>query len=322
MKSMKPGFRAVVLGLLALAAHAVAPNAAADDGYVVFLSEYLSGDYYVAELGEVDGNNPRMINPRKLSLPKRFRSKVELGNHDVHANGSLMVFAARRKSNLDWDIYTGTIDLGRARISNVERIVHTVHGRDEDPRFSWDANTTSTRVVYKCDGNICIYPTPPGGNPVVEDSECELWAPSFDPSGKWVSYARRCDGAASDRIWRYGLLNRVDFAVPLPEQGSGPDRFAHFLGDGDVVYSHISYDQQRRAEASLWRYSTKYETVSLLHDRTGSDDDPYPDKHDANHVAFIGWQDGGYDLFIYRRDRNDSVQLTSGIGVLAPVLFR
>ena len=235
---------------------------------------------------------------------------MELGNHDVSTDGRQIVFAARDTDDYDWDIFTGSIDLERRRIRKVRRIVSGADSRDEDPRFSWDG----TQVVYKCSGNICVYPEFVYQNPVVPSS-CELWAPSIDQSGFNISYTKRCEEAAGDRIYQYNLITGRETMIPA---GSGAtDRFAYFLDDGRIVYSHISSPS---SGSSLWIYDSG--SVFLLHDRTVSDDDSYPDKHDRNHIAFIGWENGGYNLFMYRRDRHDSVRLTEGRPILSPVLFR
>ena len=281
-----------------------------DDGYVLFLNEYLTGDYYFARLRHLDRDNPPRIYPRKLRLPRKFRRSVEIGNADVSSDGSMIVFAARKTSDYDWNIYTGKIDLSRKRIRKVRLLVRNA-GRDEDPRFAWQG----TSIVYKCAGNVCIYPEV-YPNPVVL-SWCELWAPSFALSGYAVYFTKRCGDGDSDRIWQYDLLTGAE--TPIPNEGGRADRFAHFMDDGTLVYSHID---RERGMSSLWTHDTGY--VSLLHDKTSSDDDPYPDKHDRNHIAFIGWDDndGNYDLYLYRRSRGDSVKLTDNIPILAPVLFR
>lgn len=284
---------------------------AQDDGKVLFLSEYLTGDYFYAELGDVDVARPAMIHPRKLRLPGRFRAQVQLGNHDVSEDGSRIVFAARSTRTGDWDIYRGLIDLDRARIGSIEKLTHQAGSRDEDPRFSWNGD----QIVYKCNNDICIYPEELYTNPVVA-SECELWAPSFDSTGFSISYGVRCDSPENDRISYINLLTRA--GGEIPGTIGAPDRFAYYLADGGIVYSHSDPVSDR---TSLWLYFGG-RTTALLHDRTESDDDPYPDKHDDDHTAFIGWQNGGYDLFIYRRDRRDSVQLSRNVQLLAPVLFR
>ncbi|MBT8079177.1 MAG: hypothetical protein KJO31_11425 [Gammaproteobacteria bacterium] len=287
------------------------PALAQSDGYVLYLNEYLTGDYYYASLWGLDSESPPLVNPRQLRLPRGFRRNVELGNADVSIDGTTIVFAARSIADLDWDIYTGTIDRFRRRIRNVQGLIQTSGGRDEDPRISWDGAS----VVYKCDGNICIYPEV-YPNPVVE-SWCELWAPSFAPSGYAVSYTKRCGDGGSDRIWEYDLLTGEE--APVPNIGGGADRFAYYLDDGRLVYSHIDSES---GTSSLWEHDTG--SVSLLHDRTSSDDDPYPDKHDRDRIAFIGWNDdsGHYDLYLYRRSHGDSVRLTGNRPVLGPVLFR
>jgi Tol biopolymer transport system component len=225
--------------------------------------------------------------------------------------GRRIVFGARNTSDFDWGIFIGSIDLAGERITQVEPLIQNDGVREEDPRFSWDG----AHIVYKCDGDICIYPDD-YGNPVVS-SACELWAPAFDASKTLITYAKRCDGSLSDRIWQYSLVDRTERQVP--NAGGGPDRFSHFLGDGRIVYSHIDSGS---ATASLWIYEPASGVTGLLHDRTDSDDDPYPDKHDGNHLAFIGWKGNGYDLYMYRESTRDSVQLTRGVSVLGPVLFR
>jgi hypothetical protein len=297
--------------LLWLVALAFADAARAQgDGYVLFLDEYLYGDFYVASLPDVDGAADAEIVPRRLRLSRGFGGTMEIGNADVAYQGSTMVFGARDTRTDDWGIYTGTIDIRRSRIAGVEALVQTPGAREEDPRFSWDGQ----QVVYKCDGNICIYPeTRP--NPVVA-SECELWAPSFAASGFAVSYTKRCAGdPQSDRIWYFDLLTRRETQVP--NQDGGPDRFAYFLDDGRIVYSH---SDPQSAASSLWVYDSG--ATSLLHDRTVSDDDAYPDKHDREHIVFIGWEDDGYKLFMYRQSRRDSIRLNGSGDVLGPVMFR
>lgn len=279
------------------------------DGFVLFFDEYLYGDYYYASLGDVDRNDPYPIQPRKLRLPSPLKSNLEIGNADVSSDGTMIVFAARNTSDYDWNIYLGTLDLWRRRIVNVGIIVGDAGVRDEDPRFSWD----SSQLVYKCDGNICIYPEI-YSNPVVE-SPCELWSPAFERSGYVISYIERCGGPDSDRIWERNLLD--GYGREVPNQGGGADRFPQYVDDGQLVYSHTDMATDT---SSLWIHNAG--TAMLLHDRTPSDDDPYLDKHDPDHLAFIGWENGGYNLFIYRHSRNDSVRLTNGIPILGPVLFR
>ena len=155
MKISTSPLRLLAYALLAASSLVLSRTALAQsDGYVLFLDEYLTGDYYFASLWDLDGENPPQIFPRKLRLPRSLRRNIEIGNADVSPDGSTMVFAARKTSDYDWDIYYGTIDARRSRIRNVGLMVRNVGGRDEDPRFSWDG----TSVVYKCSGNICIYP--------------------------------------------------------------------------------------------------------------------------------------------------------------------
>ena len=99
--------------LAAMMAALLAPSShAADNGLVVYLSAYLSGDYYYAPVPDLLPNESQQehIQPIQLSLPRDFRRSVELGNHDISADGQIIVFAARTKRRQDWDIYTGTPD--------------------------------------------------------------------------------------------------------------------------------------------------------------------------------------------------------------------
>lgn len=312
--SHRPLIACLLLALSSLFASATALTQTGDsDGYVLFLDEYLTGQYYFAPLRGLDSANPRRIHPKKLRLPWRFRRSVEIGNADVSPDGRTIVFAARRTDDYDWDIYSGQINLRWGNVSNVTLLTGNAGQRDEDPRFSWDGNT----IVYKCDGNICTYPEIMP-NPIVV-SWCELWAPSFAPSGFAISYTKRCGDQESDRIWQFNLLTRAETVVA--NQNPGPDRFAMYMDDGRLVYSH---KDSVTGDSSLWvnEYMDGY--VSLLHDRTRSDDDPYPDKHDRDHIAFIGWNDYDefYDLYVYRQTSRDSIRLSSGISVVGPVLFR
>lgn len=297
-------------GLVAVILFAPDTTFAQDDGNVLYLSEYLYGDYYYARLGDVDRSNPRSIRPRKLRLGRKFRAGIELGTHDVSYNGKEIVFAARNTADYDWDIYVGKLDLQKKRIRNVRRIIGNIGVRDEDPRYSWDG----AQIVYKCGGNICIYPDFNYANPVVT-SWCELWAPSFDLPGYKVSYTKRCGGSSDDKIWQYDLLTGSESA--LPSTSGSADRYSQFLDDGRILYSRIDFAASR---SSLWIFDSGY--ALPLHDRTESDDDPYPDKHDREHIAFIGWKEGGYDLYIYRQSLGNSVQVSHGQPVLWPVLFR
>lgn len=305
--------------LLALTA---SPSYGSNNGLVVYLSAYLSGDYYYAALPDLvpDQQQQEHIQPVKLSLPGDFRRSVELGNHDISADGQIIVFAARTKRGKDWDIYTGTPDYGRAEITNVQRIIHQSGVREEDPRFDWQRDSNGLhRVVYKCDGDICIYDG--GINKVLEEANCELWAPSFNSEGTAVSYVRRCDGRDSDRIW-YAYLS-APYAreeVPLPGNAGGPDRFAHFTDSDSMVYSHI---MPNTGAAALWRFDGSSGALTQLtfNTNTNSDDDAYPDKSNPARIAYIGWQEGtGYNLFIYENQR--SYKLSHGVPMLAPAIFR
>ncbi len=281
-----------------------------DDGNVLYLSEYLHGDFYYAPLGDIDRSDPPLLQPIKLQLPVTFRAKVELGNHDVSPDGKSIVFAARKTTDYDWNIYRGDIDLRKKRIRKLTRIIRNVGVRDEDPRYSWDGR----QIVYKCGGNVCIYPELTYASPVVT-SWCELWAPSFGPTGYAITYTKRCAGSSDDKIWQFDLLTETESA--LPSAGGATDRFSQFLDDGRIVFSRFDAASGR---SSLWVHDSG--VSALLHDRTQSDDDLNADKHDRNHIAFIGWQDDGYDLYVYRVSRGDSVKLTEGRSVLWPVLFR
>ena len=127
--------------------------------------------------------------------------------------------------------------------------------REEDPRFSSEGDW----IVYKSDGQIWRvyvgnlpgdwgnsnnYPSP---SLFEQDEEgCELWAPSM--RANVVSYVRRCNGdSQSDRIVYHPQGSP---RVILPSDGGGPDRFAHFTSNGDLVYSHVDRATNR---ASLWR---------------------------------------------------------------------
>jgi len=312
----------LLMPLLGLALSAAGARAQSD-GYVVYLSEYLAGDYYLATLGDLDVDAPGMLAPVRLALPRAFRGKAELGNHDVSADGRRFVFAARFKGVLDWNLYVGDLDIAGARVLNVVALAET-SAREEDPRFAWDRGG-SPRVVYKCDGDICMHPAPPGGNPAVR-SACELWAPSFSPAGLRLSYVKRCDGPQSDRIWTHDLVRGSD--APVHNGEGGADRFAHFVYEETLVYSHIDPNV---GSASLWfsqiDLAPPAEPSWVLHDQTRSDDDAYPNRSNTDHIAFIGWDDvgwkrrGGYNLFVYRQSRGDAVRLTAGTPILAPVIF-
>jgi hypothetical protein len=293
------------------------------NGLVVYLSDYLAGDYYFAALPELvaDASRQTHIQPIKMNLPEDFRRSVELGNHDVSRDGTEIVFAARTLRRKEWDIYLGRTDYTTGQINSIVRIVATRRVRDEDPRFDWSRDASGVhRVVYKCNGDICFY-ADSAISKLVEDSDCELWTPSFNSEGNAVSYVRRCGDSASDRIW-YAYLNAPGNPeqVPLPAEEGGPDRFAHFQDAETLVYSHIMPDT---GAASLWRYhstTTAFEQLTF-NTNTNSDDDPYPDKTNPNRIAYIGWQEGsGYNLFIY--ENGVSYKLSHNVPILAPAIFQ
>jgi hypothetical protein len=278
------------------------PPPQGDVSYVLYLDRYVSGDFYLARLPDLVPDNPDPVNPEIVTL-KKFKGK--LGNPDVSADGRTIVFGALVRN--DWNIYTGDLDVVTREVTNINPLADRRGVREEDPRYSWDGQ----QVVYKCDGDICLFPEI-APNPVVS-SGCELWGPSFHPAGTRVSYTARCGADQTDRIFIYDWGTGQTTAVPNLD--GGPDRFSHFLGDGRLVYSHLD---PQDGTASLWSYAGG--NSSLLHDRTISDDDSYADKRDWEYLAFIGYQ-GGYNLFIYRGSRMDSVQLTQDRPVLGPVVF-
>ncbi len=57
-----------------------------------------------------------------------------------------------------------------------------------------------------------------------------------------------------------------------------------------------------------------------LHDETGSDDDPYAERNGDEYIAFSGWGNSSYDLYVYRRTLGSAVKLTSGINVFGSIL--
>ena len=92
--SLKPVARfSCLIALLATLLPCAA--SAGDDGFVLFLDEYLYGDFYVAELGDIDVNDSHFIRPRRLRLPSPFGRDYEIGNADVAVDGRSIVFAAR-----------------------------------------------------------------------------------------------------------------------------------------------------------------------------------------------------------------------------------
>ena len=99
--------------------------------------------------------------------------------------------------------------------------------------------------------------------------------------------------------------------------GDGPDQFAHFTHAGDVVYSHFDTVESR---SSLWLYIPGA-TPQFLHDETRSDDDPYAERNGDEYIAFAGWGDGRYDLYVFRRSVQNVLKITNNINVFGPILF-
>ncbi len=278
------------------------PPSPAAGAYVLYLDEYITGSYYLAALPDLQADQPAPISPRQVAL-KNFRGR--LGNPDVSPDGRRIVFAGLLRN--DWGIYTGKLDVMRSQVTDIVALANRRGIREEDPRFSWDGQ----QVVYKCNGHICLYPERVPG-PVVA-SACELWGPAFHPAGTRLAYTARCGAPESDRIHVYDLATGQTQVVANAD--GGPDRFAHFRGDGTLIYSHLD---PAAGDASLWRYAGGQ--TALFHDRTVSDDDPYADKTDWEYLAFVGYEEG-YNLFIYRESRGDSVRLSQGLPVLGPVIF-
>jgi hypothetical protein len=270
--------------------------------YVLYLDRYVVGDFFLAQLPDLLLEDPEIISPLLVKL-NGFKGKP--GNPDVSPDGQHIAFAANVRN--DWNIYTGELDVVKAEVTNIKPLADRRGVREEDPRYSWDGQ----QLVYKCGGNICLLPENVP-NPLVS-SVCELWGPAFHPVATKISYTARCDTPQSDRIFVYDLATGQ--TVTVPNLDGGPDRFSHFTGDGRLIYSHLDPQTQT---ASLWSYVGG--VTSPFHDRTSSDDDPYADKLDWEYLAFVGYQ-SGYDLFIYRESRSDSVQLTQGIPVLGPIIF-
>jgi hypothetical protein len=270
--------------------------------YVLYLDRYVIGDFFLAQLPNLLLDDPGILSPSVVKL-NGFKGK--LGNPDVSSDGKEIAFAAIVRN--DWNIYTGKLDVAKVEVTNIKPIANRKGVREEDPRYSWDGQ----QLVFKCDGNICLLPAIVP-NPIVS-SGCELWGPAFHPAATRISYTARCNAPESDRIFVYNLATGQTVAVPNLD--GGPDRFSHFMGDGRLIYSHLDPET---GTASLWSYIGGL--ISPFHDRTNSDDDPYADKRDWEYLAFVGYQ-SGYDLFIYRESRSDSVQLTQDIPVLGPIIF-
>lgn len=293
----------------------VSSGASAQPAYAVFLDSYPGGDFYLVELPDLDARNVRAAQPQRmaLDLPRRELRRFQIGNGDIHTEGSSrrMVFGGRIGNNGDWDIYVADVNVDKGLLENVSPLIANRRVREEDPRFSWDGR----QIVYKCDGKICLYPD--ASSPVIEQAGCELWAPSLDQSGFVVTYIERCGDAESDRIVRQSLIDRNDTTF-VPKGSDGPDRFPVFTVSGEIVYSH---NDLATGTADLWLY-THPGYIAPLHSETESDEDPYVYRDNGDYIGFVGWQSDGYDLFVYSRTSRSAVQVTSGTNVLGPILFQ
>lgn len=284
--------------------------------YVLFLDDYPQGRFYLAALPCLSSDPVNLVTPRQvaLDLPRQVRRKFQVANGDVFYDGGQrrIVFGGRTSPNDYWGIYAGVLDVSRGLITNIREVASTPFVREEDPRYSSDGDY----IVYKRDGEIWrISALDPNAEPSLfyREEGCELWGPSMFVNV--VSYARRCDDdPQSDRI-----VYHTDGLPPvvLPSVGGGPDRFAHFTQSGELVYSHVDVSSNT---ASLWIYIPGSNPF-LLHQETTSDDDPYAERGGNEYIAFSGWENGAYDLFVYRRTLQSAVQLTSGINVLGSILF-
>ena len=304
-----------VAGVAVLAAFACGAAMAQPD-FAIFLDSYPRGSLHLVELPDLDAPRVKTVRsePLSLDLPRKYRRKFQVANGDVHSDGSnrRIVFGGRTSSNSSWDIYLADVDVATGTLGNVRELIANRNIREEDPRFSWDG----LQVVYKCDGKICLINTDgTGEREIVAKNGCELWAPALDSSGFVVTYVERCGDAESDRIVRYSMLSGQSTVVP--NTGGGPDRFPHFTVTGEIVYSHIDRDTDT---ASLWLYIDGSGTA-LLHDETSSDDDPYAYRIDRDYLAFIGWEQDVYSLYMYRMGSQQAVRLTQGVNVLGPILF-
>jgi hypothetical protein len=291
-------------------------TATAQPNFAIFLDGYPRGNLHLVELPDLDARNVRTVRSEQLTieLPRKLRRKFQVANGDVHFDGSgrTMVFGGRTGNNASWDIYLADVNVAAGKLENVRTLIENRSGRDEDPRFSADG----LQVVYKCDGSICLTDTNGLNNrKVVDGNGCELWAPALDSSGVVVTYVERCGDANSDRIVSYELYDGERTVVA--NSGGGPDRFPHFMVSGEIVYSHVD---TATSTASLWLY-TDGNDPDLLHNETESDDDPYAYSIDRNYLAFIGWEQDGYSLYIYRDREREAVRITQGVNVLGPILF-
>ena len=282
--------------------------------YVVFLDDYPQGRFQLAVLPCLSGTDVEIVNTRELGLdlPRRLQRRFQVGNGDVYNDGGRrrIVFGGRATSKDYWGIYQGVVDLDREVITDIRVLVNTPFVREEDPRFSSDGQW----IVYKRNGEIWrMHSQDPFAVPDLLDQEdgCELWAPSMYANA--VTYTRRCDGDVDRIVYhREGALPQI-----LPSLGDGPDQFAHFTQTGDVVYSHFDTSD---GKSSLWLFIPG-SVPQFLHDETISDDDPYADRSGNDYIAFAGWGDGRYDLYVFRRSVQNAVKITENINVLGPILF-
>ncbi len=283
--------------------------------YVIFLDDYPTGRFHLAVLPCLTDETVPLVNSQELALdlPRSERRKFQVANGDIYIDGGVrrIVFGGRTGPSAYWGIYEGVVDIDRGSITGIKVIVSTPMVREEDPRFSANGDW----IVFKRNGEIWrIYARGSDESPhrLHRQSGCELWAPSR--YANVTSYVRRCDGKPeSDRIV-YHLDGHAP--VTLPSLGGGPDRFAHFTSGGNLVYSHLDTSA---GTASLWMYLPGSAPFPL-HDETGSDDDPYAERNGDEYIAFSGWGNSSYDLYVYRRTLGSAVQLTSGINVFGSIL--
>ena len=294
--------------------------------YALFLDDYPGGRFQLIELPCLDSQPDTLPAPRELALdlPRSQSRKFQIANGDVFHDGIRyrFVFGGRTGPNDHWGVWGGVLDVSGGKITDIHPIVRNPGVREEDPRFS----SNGQWIVYKSNGQIWLAPL--GGEwgdssgyapPILFEAEedCELWAPSM--YANVVSYARQCNrDSQSNRIVYHPLGND---RVILESEGGGPDQFAHFTRDGDLVYSHVDLSTDR---ASLWRYipGGVHADPELLLDWMPSDDDAFADRQFRDFIAFSGWGGDRYDLYITRQSvPNTAVQVTDGINVLGTVTF-
>lgn len=282
--------------------------------YAVFLDDYPQGRFHLAVLPCLSGTEVNIVSPRELALdlPRRLQRNFQVGNGDIYSDGDSrrIVFGGRASSREHWDLYQGVLDVDRALITDIRILIGTPSVREEDPRFSANGQW----IVYKRNGEIWrVNAQDPFAVPALFHREdgCELWAPSM--YANVVTYARRC-GGEPDRI-----VYHVEGALPqiLPGSGDGPDQFAHITLTGDIVYSHFDTSESR---SSLWLFIPGA-APQPLHDETRSDDDPYAERNGNEYVAFAGWSDDRYDLYVLRRSARIAVKITNSINVFGPILL-